>query len=236
MKSSTEAANIAGLIASSAHDAKNSLGVVLERLDELSDQYGDDEGLCRRVGELRREVGRVNSTLVRMLTLYKIGAERYALDLQKQSVREVIEETLLGYHPAFSARGILLEIDCPAELIACFDFNLVSGVVADALHNACRFARTRVRVGAFAQAQGVVIQIEDDGLGLDGFVAALRVPGEATEQRQPRERGFVTGNTGLGMSFANLVAQLHCRGELCGRAELDNDSRYGGARWAIYLP
>ncbi|MDR3419226.1 MAG: hypothetical protein P4L83_23865 [Nevskia sp.] len=223
MKPRAPGSEIDALIAASAHDAKNSLGVVLEHLAGLSERRGDDAELCGEIGEIGRQVGRVNSTLMRILMLYRIGAERYPLDLAKQPVRDTLEETLLAYGSALSTRGLAAELDCPEGLMACYDTSLVGGVVADALHNACRFARSRVLLSAAALGSGVAIRIEDDGAG----------PGAGASGS---ERGFTTANTGLGMGFAGLVAQLHRRGEQRGSVSLDGASRYGGARWEMILP
>jgi len=218
---------IDALIAASAHDAKNSLGVVLESLDELAEQLDGNGALGSRVGELRNQVGRVGTTLARILTLYRIGAERYPLDLAVQPVCDIIEEAVLAYRSALAARGLEVELDCPALLTACFDAQLVGGVIADALHNACRFARSRVRISAAAEGKGVAIRVEDDGAG---------VGGKAADPDADGERGFATPSTGLGTGFAALVAQLHRHGERCGSVSLDNASRYGGARWELVLP
>ena len=84
-------------------------------------------------------------------------------------------------------------------------------------------------LSACASDSGVLIRIEDDGPGFPDFLLAL---GNAAQFGI----SFETGNTGLGLYFADAVARRHQAGDRTGRIQLDNDSQLGGGRFCLELP
>ena len=216
----------AALVAGSVHDAKNALAIVLQRLDDLAAR-SDDRATQAEIAETQDELKRVNQMLVRLLTWYKLGEQRYALDFADCAVADLFDELQLSHRAVLALHKIELSCEADGDLEAYFDFNLVSGVVGNALSNAARHARSRVRLAAEAADGGVVLSVEDDG---PGYPAAL-LNGQGGD-----ESGFADGNTGLGLRFAEVVASVHRRGSLRGRSSCDNHSTLGGARWRLYLP
>ena len=66
------------LLASAAHDMKNSLAMIITTVDHISDSVKQDDHspLGKPLNQLRYEARRVNNDLMLLLTLYKFEGER----------------------------------------------------------------------------------------------------------------------------------------------------------------
>lgn len=216
------------IIASTIHDVKNSLGVVLNSLDEL---LCDDASAppTARLAKLRSEAQHVNDNLVQLLALYKLENKGLALNIDEYFVRDFLEEILAAEKVVLESRNIELELECAGELAWYFDRDLIAGAVKNAINNALRHARSRIRVTAEENAQYLVLSVNDDGAGY---------PGEMLADGARRGHGvdFSSGNTGLGLYFTTRVAALHKNKDRQGLIELSNGHALGGACFSIKLP
>lgn len=199
------------LLALFVHDIKNQLGVLEAELFLL--EAAPDRTRAHRA---HQHCAQLRQRLIAYLTLY-------ASDDRPLSARSE-DESPLGFLDK------LLKVDsrpdgAPLRLGDCaaappfwyFDARLVLLAMEAALHNAWRFARSDVQVGA-AQIDGyLVFSVEDDGLGLG--------------TKDPSSRS----STGLGMELCAAVARAHNNGERQGRVQLTARPQ-GGTRFEIWLP
>jgi signal transduction histidine kinase len=149
--------------------------------------------------------------------------------LAEHNLEDFLDEMVTEHGALASAMGIDLDQEADPWLSAYFDEDLVRGVLHNAIGNAQRYTRNRLRLSAAQEEDYAVIRVEDDG---PGFPAAMLELQSVTE---PAE-GFGRERTQLGLHFSNLVARLHRNGERCGRVELDNQSNLGGGRFSLWLP
>lgn len=226
--------DIATFLLSSIHDMKNSLGMMAAHLeDALAEpaENGIPSGSPARgkTAQALYEVQRVNNHLIQLLALYKIDQSFYPFDPQERPLADLAREALARAMPLATSQGIEVDFDCPEDLYGWFDHELVFGVVLQALHSALHYTRTHVLLSACAHDSGVMITVEDDGPGFPDFLLA---------QGNAAQCGisFETGNTGLGLYFANAVAGLHQAGDKSGRIHLYNGGRYGGGCFCLVLP
>ena len=56
------------------------------------------------------------------------------------------------------------------------------------------------------------------------------------QSERQADLNFHSGNTGLGLYFADVVAQLHQNKDRFGRIEISNAGINNGGKFAIYLP
>jgi signal transduction histidine kinase len=218
---------------SSIHDMKNSLGAMAAYLEDALGASSADTPARRKTAQALYEAQRVNDHLIQLLALYKIDQSFYPFDPQDQPLADLAMEALARALPLADSKGIALDCECPEDLHGWLDYDLVFGVIVQALHNALHYSRGRVLLRSAAHADGLVIQIEDDGPGFPDFLLA---------QGNAAERGisFETGSTGLGLYFADVVARLHKAGPDTnprrGRIYLENGGSLGGGRFSLILP
>ncbi|RZK76715.1 MAG: sensor histidine kinase, partial [Methylobacterium sp.] len=96
-------------------------------------------------------------------------------------------------------------------------------MLGNLVDNACRWCRSRVRVTALPQANGVRVAVEDDGAGLAAEAA------EAVMARGRRLDEGVPGH-GFGLPITLELAELYGGGLSLGRSDL------GGLKAELLLP
>ncbi len=219
--------DLSTFLLSSIHDMKNSLSMMASYLEDALAQTPTEAGeqanntLARqKTAQALYEAQRVNNHLIQLLALYKIDQSFYPFDPTEQSLADLAREALARAMPLAESKGIQLDCECPENLFGWFDYDLVFGVIVQALLNAMNYTCNKVFLKAAPCEAGVLIQIEDDGPGYPEFLL---------DQGNALQRGicFETGSTGLGLYFADVVANLHQAGGRTGRIVLTNGGKPG---------
>jgi K+-sensing histidine kinase KdpD len=218
------------LLASSVHDIKNSLSMLLNTLDNVIETTAISSDTQRQqFATLRGEASRINNALIYLLGLYRLQQHQLPLQIQEVYVADFLEEQIDANQLLFSIRQINVRCECDDQLVAYFDPTLVAGVIGNVLVNAARYAQTEIVIGAQQlDHHSLLIELRDDG---EGF------PEKMLQSQHNRERGidFHSGSTNLGLHFAAEVAHLHRRGELHGSIELTNQQPHGSC-FRLLLP
>lgn len=217
------------ILASSVHDMKNSVGMLIGSLDNVASSCGGSCPSHAQLTRLRYEGERLNRNLVQVLALYRISDAQYSLNLTENDVGEVLEECYLEYEPLMSVNGIEMEIVCDEELNGFFDRELILGVISSVINNAYKYASNRIRLGAEQKEGYLVLYVEDNGPGY---------PPEMLHECGDLQHGvsFKKGSTGLGMFFASTILRMHRHRDRAGYLSMTNEGIEGGARFSIYLP
>ena len=218
------------IIASCVHDMKNSLSMVLGSLDDLMMRMETAEsGDQKQLAKLRYEAKRVNSNLVEMLMLYRLGQGGYPLNLTEQRLGDYLQEVALEHAVQLAAEKIDLQITCDDSLIWFFDRDLIFSVINNVINNTIRYTQERIVLQVEQQQDWLVVSIEDDG---DGYPETML--GESYDQLGELTPGH--SGTGLGLFFAAQVAKVHLNQDRAGYIRLSNDSTLGGGRFELHLP
>ena len=218
------------VLASSVHDMKNSLGMLLNTLEQvIADNPAQNEEQAQRFACLQYESSRINVELVQLLSIYRMQNDRMPIHIEEHYVVETLEEQLARNHMLFETRSIKVRIDCDEDLKGYFDAELVGGVVHNILVNCARYSREKLSIVASCSSGGLSIAVCDDGGGYPPSMLAAPSTTNAGVS-------FSSGSTNLGLFFAFKVAELHCINGVCGRIELANNGPLGGGVFTIHLP
>ncbi len=233
MSDSAGKLDITTFLLSAIHDMKNSLGVMSSYLEEALALDGADAPARTRTARALYEAQRVNDHLIQLLALYKIDQAFYPFDPEHHCLADLTEEALARVAVLAESAGIELDGECPDTAYGWFDYELVFGVVVQALRNALHYARARVRLEVQSVGAGVRILVDDDGPGFPDF---LLEHGNAARLGIHHQ----SGGTGLGLYFASVVAGLHRGGgdnrAASGAIRLENGGSLGGGRFILELP
>ena len=199
-----------------AHDLKNALGWLESDLARLSEQ--PTRALAQ---DAHAHCINLQRRFVHFLTLYG-AADGLATHCEDESPLNLLEN--LQAHPLLPASTPQLRVEIgPCEdvpLYWYFDHRLVHMALESALHNAARFATSRITLDATVRDGELVFSIEDDGPGLGGLDKSQDVARHAT---------------GLGTALCEAVAQAHRCGPRKGHIHLGPGDQ-GGARFELRLP
>jgi signal transduction histidine kinase len=222
------------LAASSVHDIKNSLSMLLQTLEEvIRATPNQSTELRKQFGTLQGEAVRINNDLIYFLGLYRLQKNQLPLQIQSVFVADFLQEQVVTNALLFEIRDITLTVDCDDKLGAYFDPALIAGIVNNVLVNAARYAKKSVEILAATIDGQLVIEVRDDG---NGFPEKMLLQGNAQIGiNADRSIDFSTGSTNLGLHFAAEVAAMHKRGDICGGIELRNLSEGGGC-FTLRLP
>jgi signal transduction histidine kinase len=216
-------------LASSAHDMKNSLGMLSGLLEKfLAEQNESDFSGYKDLSSMLYETRRINNDLMQLLALYKLDQDLYPFDPHPVSLPDFLADLAAQNARLLAARHIALTCDCPDDLVGHFDEDLLQGAINQALNNASQYTRGRIRLAAAQVGDMVEIRVEDDGTGYP--------PAMLGDETTPLGVNFNRGSTGLGLHFARSVAALHKNKGRSGTLRLENGGSLGGGCFILQLP
>lgn len=216
-------------LASSVHDMKNSVGMLSASLEKMLGEL-DPASFSgyQEMAHMLFEVNRVNGNLTQLLTLYKVGEQRYPFDPKPHPLEQFALEITSQSRALLDSRGIELYLDCPSEAIWHFDEDLINGVISHAINNAIRYTLDKIRLAFAINEEWLEIRVEDNGPGYPD--AMLADPDVASGVN------FRTGSTGLGLHFSREVAKMHHHRGRHGAIHLENGGALGGGCFVLHLP
>lgn len=224
--------NFSTVLASSVHDMKNSVGMLIFSLQKLIEESSPQTAQQKAVfSQLEYEAARINNDLVQLLTLYRLDEKILSASVDEASVSEVLSDQIARNETLLANKGIEITLNCDEDLIGYFDAELIGSVVNNLLVNSARYARTQISMSAKVEAPYLVIDIEDDGAGFPEAMLTSSHEGEA-------EAGSINtlGATGLGLVFARKILSLHGSEQIKGYMDFSNDGINGGAKVRLYVP
>mgnify|MGYP001594573371 CR=1 FL=1 len=219
------------LLASSVHDMKNSLGMLLTSLDELTADIGDlSESQRRQFAILQGEASRIRNDLIYLLGLYRVQTNDLSLNVDEVFVDDFIDQQVAQNALLLDMRNIRLELQCKKGLSGFFDEELIAGVLSNVVVNAARYTCSKIEIRAYKEDGWLCIDVIDDGGGF---------PEDMIEQSNDvaRTLDFKSGSTSLGLHFASRIAAMHVANDgRKGSIEISNKSKNGHGCFRLRLP
>jgi len=218
------------ILASTVHDMKNSLGMMLRALDAVIQQVPEPiRAQVREISVVQYEAARVNNDMMQLLALYKLDQDQLPLSIEYHNLLDFFDDLqslhmeLLHYHQ------ISVTIDCDADLAWFFDYELMLSALGNVLTNTIRYSRNQITLSAEVIDDQIWISVADDG---PGFPALM------IEKQQDYLLGvnYSSGSTGLGLFFCGQIAALHTKQDKHGFIRLANNTRLSGGHFQMILP
>jgi signal transduction histidine kinase len=203
---------ILDIISSGIHDAKNQLFLA----ESLITQAESEHGL--KLDEARFAIEHAAARLSRLLTAYKLHREVGQLSIGMVSVGDLIEEAVMINAPHCRHLGLDLSSQDLDRKTWPLDRELTLDILSNAIQNASRHARSRIKISTTTGDSGLTLRIEDDGPGYPSTDIELMA------------------GKGVGLYVANEIARQHNRGERHGSVALSNGGALGGAVFELRLP
>ncbi|HSR95242.1 MAG TPA: HAMP domain-containing sensor histidine kinase, partial [Solirubrobacterales bacterium] len=211
-------------VSDASHELRTLLTAIRGQLEVLAGNAQPDWTEVRRVeGVVLTEMARIERLVDDLLTLARLDEEA---PLQRRAIS--LQPYLRGIAEQETGGGVAVGELPAGELPA--DPDRLTQVIRNLLGNARRHAgpQGRVAIGAEAQGSRLTICVDDDGPGISP-ANRERVFGRFHRSEASRARGADAGGSGLGLSIARSIVELHG-----GRIWVE-DSPLGGARVAFEL-
>jgi two-component system sensor histidine kinase MtrB len=205
-----------------SHELRTPLAAMTAVTDVLSAHSRDMSTEAGRATELVvREIGHLDRLVSDLIEMSRFDAGTARLDAELVDVRSAVESSL-----EVRGWGGAVDVEVEPGLAAHLDLRRFDVVVANLVGNAVKYGLPPVRVGAWREGGGVVLEVTDHGPG---------IPGEALPHLF--ERFFKadaararSDGSGLGLAIALENARLH-------GGDLEGGNRPGGgAVFRLTLP
>ncbi len=234
MKNNIEKLDFSTILASSVHDMKNSLAMLLGSLSDISSEcQARSCSIKSTLSRIQHEGQRVNHDLIQLLTLYKIDKSQYYLNIEEINIYDYLEEISLEYKYIFNDRGIDISLQCDETLYGFFDADLVSGVLKTIINNAYQYTNDKILISAESIDGFIKLTITDNGKGYPPHMLFDQAIHKTASH-------FGSGSTGLGLYFSSQVAGLHRNKKKYGYIRITNTTNSNvalkGGCFSIFLP
>jgi signal transduction histidine kinase len=196
-------------VAAVTHEFKSPLTGIRLLMERLTRTRPAGEASGKYYAAIDAETARLEGLVDRLLEVQKLQAGQREFTFGLSSVHDVAATVVERMAPHAEARGIRLRFEAAPNLPpVSIDRDAIADALGNLIDNAIKYspAGTAVTVHLQADAGDVMVQVIDEGVGVD--------PAEATRifepfYRSPRgDRANVQG-TGLGLALVKAAADAH---------------------------
>ena len=201
----------------------NGLESLYENLDSIQPEQKQSISL------IQYELHRINNSLVQLLSLYKMETHLFSVNADQYNLYDFLDELVINNNLIRSKQDFEIKMECEDDLEWFFDKDLIATIVNSTINNSIRYAQNQIILSAVIENNFLKITIEDDG---NGFPEKMFVHADTLETAINMQ----SGSTGLGLYFAEKIANIHRNKKRCGSTMIDNQSQLGGGRFTLLLP
>lgn len=218
-------------VANVSHEFRTPLTAIQGFAETLLEGALADPANSRRFLEIiRSNAVRLQRLTDDLLELARIEAGKQDLEMLPVALAAVIAPCVEAVRPRVQEKGLVLEVDCPADVPPVRgDPGALQEILQNLLDNAVQYTPGggRIRIGAAARGPEVALTVTDTGIGIP------RAEQERIFERFYRAdpaRSRDLGGTGLGLSIAKHLAEAHG-----GRIEVESEVG-AGSTFRVILP
>ena len=196
-------------VSNASHELKTPLSTIKILIETLLYQEPMDEGMCREfLGDINKELDRLNSIINDQLTLASMDGGEKPMDTSPTSLSDIVGEAMARLKPLARERGIEMEGQIAQGIVVNGDAMRLTQVVYNLVDNAIKYTPRSgsVHVELTKKDKKAYVRVTDTGIG---------IPKEDQAHifdrfyRVDKARSRETGGTGLGLSIARQLARLH---------------------------
>jgi two-component system, sensor histidine kinase len=218
-------------LATLAHELRNPLSPLRSGLQLLDDPRTTPEQAALARDMMRRQLRQMVRLVDDLLDVSRITTGKLVIDRAPVSLRSVLDSAVESVRAQVDAGGYALDVALRDESVSLHaDATRIAQVIANLLHNAVKYTEPggRIRLSARVDGDEVVIEVSDNGIGIDAGMRA-RIFEMFTQADVPE--GRLNAGLGVGLSLARTLVELH-GGTL--RAESGGKDR--GSTFIVRLP
>ena len=218
------------VLASSAHDMKNGLCLLIQLIDQLSSKMRlNNMDEAEELAQIHYEASRLNTNLLQMLAMYRAEKNVLPLNIDDYYLDETLDDLVANNSLYIENKKLSINFDVEDELSWYFDQDLVSNLLNDIFVNAMRYCKSSILISAKTVNDQLHVSIADDGNGYPEHMLQSSIT-------TPQDIELNISRTGLGLYFAQLIAATHEQDGTCGYIKLENGGPLNGSVFTLVLP
>lgn len=202
-------------VANVSHELKTPITSIQGYVETLLDGALENMEDARRFLEIiAKQSSRLDAIIDDLLMLSRIEqkTDRDDLTLVSERLKPILESAVMTCLPQAREKEITIDVQCPENLRAAVNPNLIEQAVMNLLKNAVMYSpeksgiTVKANLSTSAHAERVVITVEDHGIGI-----AVEHLERLFERfyRCDKGRSKEQGGTGLGLSIVKHIAMAH---------------------------
>ncbi len=194
-------------VANVSHELRTPVSIIQANTETLLSGALDEPAQARRfLDAVRRNAERLGQLISDLLDISRIEAGKYKIEMRPLSMTSVARSVSKSVSEACRRRGVIFEVDVPADLEIRADPGALEQVLVNLVENAVKYGPDGGHVELVAIEQGAMIRIEvrDEGPGIAPdhrrrvFERFYRVdPGRSRHM----------GGTGLGLAIVKNLTE-----------------------------
>ncbi len=198
-------------VANVSHELKTPITSIKGYVETLLDGAAKDkEDADRFLGIVAKHADRLNTIIEDLLLLSRLEQDPGAVQLKKEETAfmEVLRDAVEACSAKALEKGVHVEVDCPEDLTAVVNAQLLGQAATNLLDNAIKYSEAGGKVLVAARRDGLaaVVSVQDHGCGIPA--EALPRIGERFF-RVDKARSRSQGGTGLGLAIVKHIAEVH---------------------------
>jgi signal transduction histidine kinase/CheY-like chemotaxis protein len=218
-------------LAAVSHELRAPLTTMLLWERVLRDETADAALRARALDAIHQSALLQSRLVADLIDVSRAATGKLCVDLRPLDLELVIADALVAAAPAMQAKRISLERrGGPLSVEVNADSGRLAQVLGNLLSNAAKFTNTggHVVVRTFHSGGSIVIEIEDDGCGIDPeFLPGVFTPFSQADDLLTRQESGL----GLGLAIARQIVELHH-----GTIEASSPGHGHGATFTLTLP
>jgi signal transduction histidine kinase len=220
----------ADFVANVSHELKTPITSIKGFVETLlSDDWSHEPDVLHFLEIINQQSGRMNAIIDDLLTLSRLEQKEDIVLKEPTGLASVLDNAITLCQLQAEKKNISITMTCPEDLTLTINAPLLEQAFVNLIINAIKYSEPNktVQVLAEKQADQVMIQVKDEGFGIEKkhlhrlFERFYRVD-------TARSRNL--GGTGLGLSIVNHIVQAH-------NGEIRVESTLGsGSTFRLFLP
>ena len=217
-------------LATLAHELRNPLAPIRQAAAIARNENATEEQKRWSNTVIERQVQHMSLLLDDLLDVSRITHGTLQLRRQPTDLKSILGAAIETARPLIDERRHQLHIDVPVELSVDGDPLRLAQVLSNLLTNAAKYTNPQgaIRMTARAEAQEVLISVEDNGIGISAEDLP-RIFGMFAQVRSAQEHA--AGGLGIGLALAKGIVEMHG-----GRLEAMSGGAGKGSRFVVRLP
>lgn len=191
-------------VADASHELKTPLSVIGTNLDVLIDEVGNNKWF----GYIDGEVKRMNVLVKDLLYLAKYDSSEMSYDFSSFNLSQAITAATLPFESIAFEQGLTFDVDIESNITYYGDVNRIKQLAVILIDNAIKNCTDNgmVRVNLKITGNKKIFSVYNTGEGLD-TVQKKKIFERFYRTDSSRTRD--TGGSGLGLSIATTIVQMH---------------------------
>ena len=200
--------NMRQFMADASHELRTPLAIIRGEADVALSQDRDAVEYKEALAIVQDEAKRLSRIVDDLLALARADAGQHALRVEEFYLNDLVEDCFRAAQVLALRKGVSLTLDSTSDIAFHGDEDMLRRMILNLLDNAIKYTPMggAVSVTLSAEAATVRIVVNDTGIG---------IPAESAAQifrrfyRVDDARSRVDGGSGLGLSIAQWVAEVH---------------------------